>query len=76
MINIANIYHTTKIYKIQAKKRMYITHLTYFFFLYDLCWMTYSFYMIIILLLPMGLDQVKRQEELWGPTGSDRDNLR
>lgn len=57
MINIANVHHATKIYKTQAKERLYSTHLAYFP-LHDLCWMAESFYMIIISLLLKGLDLV------------------
>lgn len=30
MINVANVQHDTKIYKIQAKERLHSTHLAYF----------------------------------------------
>lgn len=38
MINVANVQHDTKIYKIQAKERLHST-IWHTFPLHDLCWM-------------------------------------
>lgn len=57
MINVANVQHDTKIYKIQAKERLHSTHLAYF----PSPWPLLDgiiFYMIIISLLLKGLDLV------------------